>query len=298
MLWKELHIERASALGWFGRILAILLTSYLVGGTLIVGGFWVASMFFTTFTPEARDRLAVLVGRMYTDPAPLFAMLIPVAIGLRAAVAVSSERERNTWDALLTSPLSGREILSGKLWGSLYRLRWLFLAVLISWILPLIGGDMKLGEFLFFLGQAVILSLFASAVGVRASLSFATATRAMSATVAAFFVTLIVMSIVMAIAAGSILLVMFLFWLAVAPLGLGTPGARPWVPVQYFGVIWMGLMISGYLSATLTLSLSLGRGSTRCPVVLKGAVRRNPRRREKTPRLHRSYRQAIRSGRI
>jgi ABC-type transport system involved in multi-copper enzyme maturation permease subunit len=224
-----------------------------VGGSLIVAGVWVASKFLKNFPPEASDRLAVLVGRMYTDPAPLFAMLIPVAIGLRAAVAVSSERERSTWDALLTSPLSGREILSGKLLGSLYRLRWLFLAVLVSWILPLVGGDMKPREVAFFVGQAVVLSLFAAAVGVRASLACATATRAMSATIGVFFVTLIVMSIVMAIASGSILLVMFLVWMAVAPLGLVTPGARPWVPVQYFGVFWMILMVAGYLSLTLTL---------------------------------------------
>ena len=36
--------------------------------------------------------------------------LIQWAVGLRAAVSISSERERGTWDALMTSPLDARAI--------------------------------------------------------------------------------------------------------------------------------------------------------------------------------------------
>ena len=43
--------------------------------------------------------------------------LIQWAIGLRAAVAISSERERGTWDALLTSPLEGSRDRPGQALG-------------------------------------------------------------------------------------------------------------------------------------------------------------------------------------
>ena len=43
----------------------------------------------------------------YGNSARFIGFLIQWAIGLRAAVTISSERERGTWDALLTSPLEG-----------------------------------------------------------------------------------------------------------------------------------------------------------------------------------------------
>lgn len=38
-------------------------------------------------------------------------------VGARASSAVTSERERQTWEPLLLSPLTARELLRGKLWG-------------------------------------------------------------------------------------------------------------------------------------------------------------------------------------
>lgn len=40
-----------------------------------------------------------------------------VSIGLRSAAAITSEREKQTWDSLLTTPLEPRQIVRGKLWG-------------------------------------------------------------------------------------------------------------------------------------------------------------------------------------
>ena len=71
--------------------------------------------------------------------------LIQWAVGLRAAVSISSERERGTWDALLTSPLDGREIVRGKLWGSLYALRGLILAAFLAWALAAAAGRCRSG---------------------------------------------------------------------------------------------------------------------------------------------------------
>jgi len=109
--------------------------------------------------------------------------LIQLGVGLRAAVAISSERERGTWDALLTSPLEGREIVVGKVWGSLHSLRWLFGAALWAWTLALSFGAMTGGGYAYLLAETLICGAFMAAVGVRASLAFSTATRSMAVAV-------------------------------------------------------------------------------------------------------------------
>src|SRR4029079_11055910 len=100
-------------------------------------------------------------------------------VGLRAAVAISSERERGTWDALLTSPLEGREIVRGKLWGSLLALRWLFGAALWAWSIAVLTGAMEWMGYLSLITHTVLVSAFLAAAGVRISLAVATATKAM-----------------------------------------------------------------------------------------------------------------------
>jgi ABC-type transport system involved in multi-copper enzyme maturation permease subunit len=58
------------------------------------------------------------------SPAPffyrqsLFVMLIAsLVVGIRCSGAISGERERQTWEALLLTPLTSRQLIRGKLWG-------------------------------------------------------------------------------------------------------------------------------------------------------------------------------------
>src|SRR5207249_3942111 len=132
--------------------------------------------------PELESYYVTSLGTWVADLRVWFAFLIEVAIGLRAAVAVSSERERGTWDALLTSTMSGREIVLGKLSGSLYSLRWLFITAFWAWSLCVVFGAIAWREYWSALVQVVVISTFMAAVGVRASLASPTATRAMSIT--------------------------------------------------------------------------------------------------------------------
>src|SRR5205823_7938790 len=96
----------------------------------------------------------------YGNTAWYLSFLIQWAIGLRAAVAIASERERGTWDALLTSPLEGPEIVRAKLWGSLYALRWLFAAALWAWTLALAFGAMRGRSYLYTVSSAVMIGAF------------------------------------------------------------------------------------------------------------------------------------------
>src|SRR5262245_61229808 len=44
-------------------------------------------------------------------------LLASLVVGIRCSGAVSGERERQTWEALLLTPLTSRQLIRGKLWG-------------------------------------------------------------------------------------------------------------------------------------------------------------------------------------
>ena len=267
MLWKELYIEKAAALGWFGRVFGGLLVSYLVLGSLIVAGlaFWrLARRDAAGF-----DFYSSLMGHLYDDPSSLVALLIPLSVGLKAAVTISSERERETWDALLTSPLTGREILRGKLVGSLFSLRWLILAALLSWGLTLAVGAMSPSDFISLVGMTAVVSMFLAAVGVRTSLSLATPTKAMSLTVGIGIAAFLGIGLL----ASLILLVIFLTclvsWLMAQQFGLIAAGTRPWFP-SHPEQILQGVMALMYLCFTAQIVLSSWSGFDRIAGRLAG----------------------------
>jgi ABC-type transport system involved in multi-copper enzyme maturation permease subunit len=71
----------------------------------------------------------------------LFMMaLVSTAI---AGEVVAGERTRETWNSLIATPLSGRDILLGKLRASLWRLRTITITVLSLWTLGLLSGALQ-----------------------------------------------------------------------------------------------------------------------------------------------------------
>lgn len=254
MLWKEFYIERPGARGWIGRILGVLLLVYLVAGSLTLAALasWAR---FVTGSEEQFDVYTSWMGRLFADPAFLFAILVQLSVGLRAAVAVASERERGTWDALLTSPMSGREILGGKLWGSLYSLRAYVLALLLAWGLTSACGAMSGRELISLMGHLAIVSAFLVAVGVRVSLSSGTATKSMALTVGVWLAAYAGLALLAAIVMLMVMLLCLLIWLMARPFGLVSPSGRPWVPVHLFDEGALVVMALCYLSFTVQILL-------------------------------------------
>ena len=91
-------------------------------------------------------------------------------------MSVASERERGTWDALLASPLEGREMVWAKLVGVLHGLRWFLAAVILAWTLALLCGALGLGDYGKLVGNALVGGVFMVVIGTWFSLSCATAT--------------------------------------------------------------------------------------------------------------------------
>jgi ABC-type transport system involved in multi-copper enzyme maturation permease subunit len=245
MLWKELFIERAAALGGVGWWIGALLVVLLGGGSVLLAVFIVDGRLVSRVVAE---RLLALTIDGYS--AIVIGCLIQWAVGLRAAVAISSERERGTWDALLTSPLEGAEIVRAKLWGSLHALRWLFAAAFIAWTIGAWFGTMPWTDYAKSVIGTGIIAAFMAAVGVRTSLSAATATRAMAITIGIWMVAWVVDIVVSAVFMG---LLMFGVVVTVGLATMGTFAPPPAWAMKLAPIIWNTLNYGFYVLATVVL---------------------------------------------
>ena len=250
MLWKEISIEGAGPVRGIGRWLGRLGVLYLLGVSLWTGGM-AAHALFVSHDMSKVDRGVDLLRELIGETSTFFGLFIVWAVGLRAAVAVAMERERDTWDALLTSPLTGREIVLGKLLGSLHSLRWLALATLFAWSTALVLGAIRPSEFAYNLAWTLVVSAFIASVGVRISLATATVPTAMALTIGAWLTGAIVISIASVMLIGIAMLGLVVLWLLADALALGSRPA-PWFPIG--GSLAFALVqLSLYLALTAAI---------------------------------------------
>ena len=232
MLWKELHIEKSGTLGKAGRWIGGLLVLGLGLGSLFLAG----CAAYGWIDPDESAWNAWAIGQAstwYGDSAMFIGFLIQWAIGLRAAVTISSERERGTWDALLTSPLEGTEIVRGKLWGSLWALKWLVGSALLAWTITFAMGGMFWPEYVELLLGLAIIGPFMAAVGVRTSLRSPTATKAMGITIGLWFCAMMAaMTVAWAICL-TVALVCVIGWLCAVQMGVTAFNGPPWFPMTW-----------------------------------------------------------------
>ena len=245
MLWKELFVERMGALGGLGWWLGALMVVLLGGGSLVLGGMIAWSYVDGSDPAWARSLLSITIG----ESSFFVGWLIQWAVGLRAAVTIASERERGTWDALLTSPLEGPEIVRAKLWGSLHALRWLFLSALVSWTIAAVCDAISWKAYADAVIGTAILAAFMAAVGVRTSLSAATATRSMAITIGVWLLTRVLVTVAAAILFGvGLLLVSMTMWIA-------SIGSTAWLAptFRFVGYLWPLINYGLYVAITALL---------------------------------------------
>jgi hypothetical protein len=229
MLWKELYIERVGTLGRFGRWLGILITVALGGGSLVLAAIIVTERFWPRADGSSLGAANFLSVLLTGASATFLGWVLQWAIGLRAAVSIASERERATWDALLMSPLEAREIVRAKLAGSLYALRWMAGAMVLAWTLGVLVGALPILDYIFWISRNATTGLFMAAIGVRASLSLATATKAMTWTISMWLASLVVVAVVAFSIIALIWLTVFAAWLTAVSYGFVIPTSTPWV---------------------------------------------------------------------
>jgi ABC-type transport system involved in multi-copper enzyme maturation permease subunit len=105
-------------------------------------------------------------------------------VASRAATSITSEREKDTWITLLSTPVSTFDIVLGKAIGSLYAGR-LILAIIVGLVvMQMLRAPQVLISAPFLLATITILGSFASALGLIYSLRATNSTRALGWTLA------------------------------------------------------------------------------------------------------------------
>lgn len=241
MMWKEVYIERQPAFHPVVRWLGGGVIAIMVGGTILF-----ASLAFIESLQLRGPRIAAgalrdwLIGTSW----PL-GLVLQWAFGLRAAASVVSERERDTWEPLLLSPLTGREIIWGKLWGNFVGLRWLLAAVGANWGLGLITGTLPQETLVIFVAPAVASTLLVTAIGITTSLQAKSVTQAMTLTLMFWLVSAICVPILSAIAmafAGC--------WSAILLGMFQGNNATQW---NHFALLWTGSNFAVYVLLSIWL---------------------------------------------
>jgi hypothetical protein len=143
MVWKEVFAEGGLRLNALGRIVA---------GVLVVASFLPAIIilylyFFEDFAFRGNNSWkevgdAMNAGQM-RFVATVVEVLMLLAVVVRAAGSVRSERERNTLDELLTTRLTNSEILFGKWVGAILSVRWCWAWLGLIWLISLVTGGVQ-----------------------------------------------------------------------------------------------------------------------------------------------------------
>jgi ABC-type transport system involved in multi-copper enzyme maturation permease subunit len=254
MVWKELYIEQMRTVNRIARLLGLVLIVLYLGGSFLLAGLILLGRIDPAWS--GLQNLAQMQYRSFAFANTAMAWLIQWAIGLRAAVSISSERERNTWDSLLCSPLDGLEIVTAKLYGNLYALRGLAVAVLIGWVLALISEALPPEGFIQLLILTLCASMFMAALGIHVSLTSASPTRAMAITIslwiAAAVATQLFSLVVIAVGYLAVNILQKLFW----PTWMSGPG--PFFGAGFSTLVAV-LRCLLYVAATILLAAYCGR---------------------------------------
>lgn len=228
MLWKELYIERVGTLGRFGRWLGVLLTVTIGGGSLVLAAIIVAD-YLSPGTDSWSVGATNFLATIFTGASATFmGWLLQWAIGLRAAVSIASERERATWDALLMSPLEAGEIVRAKLFGSLYALRWMVGAMVLAWTLAVFVGAVPIPGYIRWIAGNTVAGFLMAAIGVRASLSLPTATKAMTWTIALWLGSIVGVAVIAFSIIALVWLLVVAAWISAISYGFVSPLSAPW----------------------------------------------------------------------
>jgi hypothetical protein len=174
MLWKEAFAPASKTrLGVIGVAANVMVVIGAVGWTLYM--FYYSAFITPMFDPEDY----FIFTTIFTGVIGSGLLLL---LGARASSLVTLEKERDTWVSLISTPLSGAEIVIGKLLGNLYAARWGVLLMVLAWVLGLFFSPPFLAVMPILMGTFIVAAVFVTGMGLLYSLRSKTSLRAMSLT--------------------------------------------------------------------------------------------------------------------
>lgn len=249
MLWKERYIDSGRPVrGWASACARLAIGLLLLANLGLACWPWILQWGGPAL---ASWKFLAISDWMFALSTGL-SWVLQWSLGLKAAVAVAAEREQNTWDSLLCSPLTGGEIVKGKLLGSVISLRWLWFIVPLSWFLAALSGA---AEWDWLCVQAVWLAAGSALIvvlGVYFSLTSATVARSMSMTLAAWMAVAAGTAIIAVMIAAVMLLLWITAWAAYHySVGLFQSTGIPRPPIPSFQWLYVPVRLGLYVLTTL-----------------------------------------------
>jgi ABC-type transport system involved in multi-copper enzyme maturation permease subunit len=181
--WRERHVEGLAPAAALRRVPQWLALTAVAGVSALSSGLILWASLLAEGKTVGDIVGAVLhlnVGKAFTllpDAGPGFLvqsvavmLLASLVVGIRCSGAVTGERERQTWEALLLTPLSARAVIRGKMWGIMGASYWYLLAYAApAVLLSALGGLFALFWTLIWLAVTVLAMYFVGAAGLWCS---------------------------------------------------------------------------------------------------------------------------------
>jgi ABC-type transport system involved in multi-copper enzyme maturation permease subunit len=161
LLWKELHVEAGSRRRLGGLLWAGLLTAAVFGPALYLFYFY-----GSVAVAVRNDRLADYLNLWVRAVALLLGSAMLLQVAVQAAGAVSGERDRDTLDSLLATPLDNHSILFTKWLGSIVSPRGAGSCLGLVWLLGLVCGALHPLAVPAFLGAWLVYAAFVASLGL------------------------------------------------------------------------------------------------------------------------------------
>lgn len=163
MMWKELFVERSLRLGIVGEVLMSYFALALLFPVLVVtGAVFLSYMKQSGYLQEMQQAANLPIRYVGL----IVSLLIYLGVAARACNSVTSERDRNTLESLLATPLEVREILFAKWCGSLYGVRFLVGVLVVLWVAGLISGGLHWLAIMPTALVVIVLSCFCASLGL------------------------------------------------------------------------------------------------------------------------------------
>lgn len=169
-LWRRPPVSEQQPLRWKERFVGEL--GYLTFLRAVPQSYRKAGVF--VLVGSSSLLMAYAAEELFLAQSIFFMLLVSLTVAVRASGVICGERERQTWAAILTAPLTSYQIIRGKLWGIIDSAR----PYLMGYLAPalavaLFAGPIAVVWTLYWWLATWVMLYFLGAVGIHASASSA-----------------------------------------------------------------------------------------------------------------------------
>lgn len=195
VLWRERHVEGLAPnpslrripqwLGITAVAALTVLSSLTILGLSMAPGVTFLYLFkaFLRFDLAKVSALLPSADLGFLAQSVVVMLLASLVVGIRCSGSITGERERQTWEALLLTPLTAKQVIRGKLWGVMGASYWYLLAYAVpAVVLSVLGGFLALFWTVVWLAVTVLAMYFIGAAGIWCSVKSKNSWRALLST--------------------------------------------------------------------------------------------------------------------